>query len=125
VLSGESHDFFERKPQDHVCLYPLRQTVRADALPGVCEVTIIMIPPGYIVGMDRNNQDKVVSHLYRGTHQDPGLPMCARGWNRSDGESYSIFRGQISEKGICQICYRRAVLGLAGVESRKRKTRWI
>lgn len=84
-----------------------------------------MIPEGYIEGMDRNDQDKVVSHIYKGTFYDPGLPMCLRGWNRSDGERYSIFRGNTSAKGTCRVCLRRALKGLDGVESRPRKTKWI
>ena len=82
-----------------------------------------MIPLGYISGQDRNEAD-AVAHLYKGTHQDPCLPMCARGWNRGDGYSYSIFRGSIGS-GICRVCMRRALAGKDGVPSRPRKTKWI
>lgn len=68
----------------------------------------------YIVGMSRKgNGDRVVSHLYKGDFHDPGLPMCRHGWN--DGDSYSIFRENISAKGICKVCMRRAEAGLDGV----------
>lgn len=77
----------------------------------------------YVVGLDRNDQH-LVAHLYRGTFGYPGRPMCVRGWNRSDGCSYSIFRNQYGP-GICKICMRRAEKGLEPVESRHRKTRWI
>lgn len=83
-----------------------------------------MIPEGYISGLDRND-DTLVAHLYKGTVDDVGLPMCVRGWNRSDGESFSIFRNNEGEAGICKVCFRRARKGLDGVESRKRKTKWI
>jgi hypothetical protein len=79
----------------------------------------------YIVGQDRN-EDAVVAHLYQGTYFDTGLPMCVRGWNRSDGEGYSIFRGDINAvNGVCKICKRRATEGKPGVPSRKRKTKWL
>ena len=83
-----------------------------------------MIPNGYITGLDRNDQH-LVAHLYKGTFGDPGLPMCVRGWNRSDGEEYSIFRNNIGDSRICKICSRRALAGKEGVPSRKRKTRWL
>jgi len=79
---------------------------------------------GYIEGLDRNDQH-LVAHLYKGTMSNPGLPMCGRGWNRSDGSGYSIFRGNVGKAGICKICIRRALAGKDGVPSRKRKTRWI
>lgn len=83
-----------------------------------------MIPEGYIVGQDRNDMN-VVSHLYRGNYTNPGLPMCVRGWNRSGGKGYSIFRGVTGNVGICKICVRRALADKNGVPSRKRKTKWI
>ena len=83
-----------------------------------------MIPEGYIVGLDRNDQH-LVAHLYKGTNADLRLPMCVRGWNRSNGKGYSIFRGNIGRAGICYICLRRALAGKDGVSSRERKTKWI
>jgi len=83
-----------------------------------------MIPSGYITGQDRND-DKLVAHIYKGTVDEPGLPMCVRGWNRSDGERYSIFRNIVGDSGICKVCLRRAIKNLPGMESRKRKTRWL
>ncbi len=77
-----------------------------------------------ITGMDRND-DHVVTHLYSGDFGDPGEPYCVRGWNRSDGEGYSIFRGNVSDAGICRICRRRYDAGLPPVPSRYRKTKWI
>lgn len=78
----------------------------------------------YITGLDRNDQH-LVAHLYVGEFDDPGDPMCARGWNRSDGSSYSIFRNNVGNAGICQVCQRRAEEKRDPVASVKRKTRWI
>ena len=49
-----------------------------------------------------------VTHLYAGTFSDPGYPMCRRGWNRDRGTTYSIWRENVSERGICKICERRS-----------------
>lgn len=77
----------------------------------------------YIIGQDRN-EPNVVAHLYRGNMRDPGQPMCVRGWNRSGGNGYSIFR-EVATGGLCEICMRRAIEGRDSVPSRKRKTKWI
>lgn len=77
------------------------------------------IPDGYIPGQDRNNSPQAlrkVAHLYKGTFNNPGLPMCKIGWNRDEGTSYSIWRNNISPAGICKVCLRRALKGLDGVE---------
>ena len=74
------------------------------------------VPDGYIPGSDRSeNEHKRVTHLYKGTFNDPGLPMCRNGWNRDNGESYSILRNSVSKKGICRICLARANQGADGV----------
>ena len=85
-----------------------------------------MIFNGYVCGMGRNpGEEKLVTHLYKGDNSDPGLPMCRRGWNRANGFAYSIFRGIISEAGICSVCLRRALEDKDGVKPKKRKTKWI
>lgn len=81
----------------------------------------------YIEGLDRNDQH-LVAHLYACPPKklyDPFAPMCARGWNRSDGESFSIFRGDVGAAGICQVCQRRADAKLPPVRIADRKTKWI
>ena len=78
----------------------------------------------YVTGLDRNDQ-QLVAHLYRGTFANPKNPMCVRGWNRSDGEGYSIFRNTVGEDRICKTCMRRALERREPVASRPRKTRWI
>ena len=71
----------------------------------------------YITGVFRGeNGQNMVTHLYQGTFSDPGFPMCSRGWQRKwrdasgkiEDWEYSIFRGNISNAGICKICLRRA-----------------
>jgi len=92
----------------------------------------------YIPGMGRNpGEERQVSHLYvEITLPDPDdvrltidtyLPMCQRGWNRSNGASFSIFRGHVAARGVCKICQRRAEAGLPGVESKpgSHKTKWL
>jgi hypothetical protein len=75
------------------------------------------IPQGYIAGLGRDAPPPHRAHLYRGTFGNPGLPMCAYGWNR--GREYSIWRGHIGRKGICKTCLRRARKSLAGIEPSK------
>lgn len=70
------------------------------------------IPTGYIAGQSRDHDDDhKVTHLYKGDFTDPGFPMCVRGWNRDNGRSYSIWRGNVSNGGVCAICFRRAIAG--------------
>ncbi len=77
----------------------------------------------YVIGQDRNDP-KAVAHLYKGTFSDPGNPMCARGWNREDGQSYSIFRNSRTGE-LCKICTRRAALDKPAIPPMNRKTKWL
>jgi hypothetical protein len=67
------------------------------------------------------DSERKVTHLYEiGEHEMDFLnPMCRRGWNRDNGQCYSIFRGIVSAKGICKVCIKRAAKGLNGVEPPK------
>lgn len=76
------------------------------------------VPDGYIPGLGRDVPHPRLSHLYAGTLHEPGNPMCARGWNRDDGQSYSIWRNNVGHGGICKTCLRRAQKGLGGVSAR-------
>lgn len=77
-------------------------------------LALLKIPPGYISGVDRSPEGKrKATHLYKGTFESPGLPMCPKGWNRGDG--YSIWRNNISDYGLCRVCSRRAKQKLKGV----------
>lgn len=76
----------------------------------------------YVTGLDCN-EPRQKSHLYRGTMDDPGDPMCWRGWNRC-GVGYSIFRNN-APNGICETCLRRAEEGKDPVPPKERETKWI
>lgn len=72
----------------------------------------------YVTGVFRgDNGNNMVTHLYQGTFHEPGYPMCSRGWQRKwydengklEDWEYSIFRNIESKKGICKVCFRRAL----------------
>lgn len=71
----------------------------------------------YVTGVFRgDNGDKKVTHLYQGTFNEPGYPMCSRGWQIKQYDKngnvkyygYSIFRNNVSKTGICSVCLKRA-----------------
>lgn len=72
----------------------------------------------YVSGLGRSVPHPKLAHLYEGPFDDPGDPMCKRGWNRDEGASYSIWRNNVGDNGICKVCLRRAEKGLKGVPSR-------
>lgn len=82
----------------------------------------------YTTGIGRNPGDEHrTAHLYA-IHDDGSyLPMCRKGWNRSDGERFSILRGNVGTKGTCKTCEARKAAGLHGVESvpNSHKTKWL
>lgn len=83
------------------------------------------IGTGYVEGLDRNEQHKVRSHLYKET-PDGLYPMCGYGWNRSDGEAFSIFRGHKSSRGTCKACIKNIKAGKDPVfNGFPHKTKWI
>lgn len=68
----------------------------------------------YVFGIRRYPLGKR-HHLYEGTHRSPGRPLCKYGY--TDGYkygSYSIFRGNRGELGLCKLCEKRAEKGLGG-----------
>jgi len=75
----------------------------------------------YRPGLGRSMPHPKRAHLYTvGVDiMDFQLPMCRYGWNRDNGDSYSILRNNEGDAGICKICIRRASRGLPGVESRQ------
>lgn len=80
--------------------------------------------PNYRSGQDRNDPN-ARSHTYVET-TDGLLPMCSYGWNRSDGEAFSIFRSSYGTEGKCKICRKRLAAGLGPVEKAfPHKTRWL
>lgn len=77
----------------------------------------------YVAGEDRNEPDQV-AHLYRGTFQRTGNPMCRRGWNRLNGFGWSIFRNNLGS-GVCKVCLGRALARMKAVQPAKRETKWL
>lgn len=81
----------------------------------------------YVEAIGRNEGEELGrSHLY--LEMKVGyLPMCRFGWNRSDGASFSIFRGHTGRLGLCKICQRRAAANLPGVPAVQgsHKTKWL
>lgn len=84
----------------------------------------MILPDGYITGLDRNDQH-LVAHIYKGPYSNPEGPMCARGWNRANGHGFSIFRNNVGDAGVCNVCLRRLLAGKPSVPPRDRKTRWL
>lgn len=85
-------------------------------------------PVSYVPGIGRNEGEQYqCSHLYAVYSDGSMLPMCRKGWNRSNGEGFSIFRGHIGAKGICKVCQRNKDAGKPGVESKpdSHKTKWL
>ena len=80
----------------------------------------------YIPGICRNQQNLSRSHTYAYTKVGNLWPMCDYGWNRSDGDAFSIFRGHTSKRGHCRICTRRTEQKLPPItHPRKHRTKWL
>lgn len=73
-------------------------------------------PKGFVIGLGRDYPYPKIAHLYKGDFASPGLPMCRYGWNRDNGQSYSIWRNNPGTADICKTCLKRAKQGLSGVE---------
>lgn len=71
--------------------------------------------PEYVLGMDRSTQGKYMRSHYYLLKNGEYEPMCRFAWNRDDGESFSIWRGHMGNRGLCKICLKRAQQGLGGV----------
>ncbi len=82
----------------------------------------------YVEGIGRNpGEERQHSHLYALLENGDYVPMCIYGWNRSNGEGFSIFRGHSGARGLCRICERRREGALPPIESRpdSHKTKWV
>lgn len=82
----------------------------------------------YITGLGRANNDYGLldeTHVYEivdGSYR----PLCKRGFNRDFGYGFSIFRGNVGELGVCEVCARREASGKPGLgwkRSRRLKKR--
>ena len=71
------------------------------------------------------NEPHRTSHTYAETKA--GLfPMCGYGWNRSDGESFSIFRGSPGTEGDCKRCAKNLREGKPSITAGwAHKTKWL
>ena len=81
----------------------------------------------YIEAIGRNPGEQYQhSHLYAIDENGKYWPMCIYGWNRSDGERFSIFRGHGGSKGLCKICeYRASIKAPPLKNGAKHKTKWL
>lgn len=72
------------------------------------------------------NDDGALMHTYAEMDDGRLLPMCGYGWNRSNGEGFSIFRGPPGTEGDCLLCRRNVAADKPPTERGVRhKTRWI
>jgi hypothetical protein len=79
----------------------------------------------YRFGQDRNEPGSL-SHTYAETTDGDLWPMCKFGWNRSDGSSFSIFRGPPGTEGDCALCRNNIKLGRPPVTNGwLHKTKWL
>ena len=80
---------------------------------------------GYRRGQCRNDE-RALSHTYAIMADGELWPMCGYGWNRSDGDAFSIFRGAPGTEGDCKLCRRNVAAGRAPVfDGFQHKTRWL
>lgn len=80
---------------------------------------------GYQAGQDRN-EDYAMSHTYAITVAGNLWPMCGYGWNRSNGNRFSIFRAPPGTEGDCKICARNVADGRRPVwRGFPHKTKWL
>lgn len=78
----------------------------------------------YQSGQDRNDK-YALTHTYAMYNGDI-WPMCGYGWNRSNGENFSIFRNQPGTEGKCKLCQRNLRTGkLPLVNGFPHKTKWL
>ncbi len=67
---------------------------------------------GYRSGEGRDD-DGNISHTYAMMESGDLWPMCGYGWNRSDGDRFSIFRGSPGTEGSCKLCAKNVAAGKA------------
>lgn len=83
-------------------------------------------PRRYVLGADRNNPNEAKAHWYVADAEGELWPMCDYGWNRSNGQSFSILRGWDSRRGICSICEKRGKENLPPIfTAKEHKTKWL
>lgn len=84
---------------------------------------------GYRSGTCRNAaayELRRASHTYAMMADGELWPMCGFGWNRSGGESFSIFRGAPGTEGDCKVCRRNVAEGRPPLmDGFPHRTRWL
>jgi hypothetical protein len=84
---------------------------------------------GYRSGSCRNAAAydlQSTSHTYAMMEDGELWPMCGYGWNRSNGERFSIFRGSPGTEGDCKFCRKNVAAGRPPVfDGFPHKTRWL
>lgn len=79
----------------------------------------------YRSGQDRN-EDDALSHTYAETFAGHLWPMCGYGWNRSNGNRLSIFRGSPGTEGDCKLCAKNIAAGKRPLHKGwPHKTKWL
>lgn len=87
----------------------------------VCELAVV----GYRAGSDRNEKG-ALTHTYADLADGSLLPMCGYGWNRSNGDGFSIFRDAPGTEGDCKICQRNVAARRSPVvDGFTHKTKWL
>ena len=72
------------------------------------------------------NDENALTHTYAEMSDGELWPMCGYGWNRSDGERFSIFRSSPGTEGDCKLCRKNVAAGKPPVtDGFPHKTRWI
>lgn len=86
------------------------------------EATVI----GYRSGTCRNTDNPKITHTYAMMSDGELWPMCDYGWNRAEGNRYSILRGAPGTEGNCKLCAKNVAAKKPPVlEAFKHKTKWI
>lgn len=79
----------------------------------------------YRAGQCRNDEN-ALSHTYAQMSDGSLWPMCGYGWNRSNGDRFSIFRGSPGTEGDCKICSKNVATGKPpALNGFPHKTRWL
>jgi hypothetical protein len=80
---------------------------------------------GYRSGSDRNEDDRL-SHTYAMMDDGELWPMCGFGWNRSNGERFSILRGSPGTEGKRLVCRRNVAAKKPPLKDGwHHKTKWL
>ena len=79
----------------------------------------------YRSGTDRNDP-YALTHTYAEDCEGNLAPMCGYGWNRSDGNSFSIFRSEYGTEGKCKLCRKNLRQGKKALTNPfPHKTKWL